>query len=241
MKKISFILIFLLAVHFVFAQVKNTAPSISLKWAPTGLILGSISLQGEYNFGKNSLTAKIGVPVASHHTFTFNNKDANFTLKATSFLAGYRHYLSKKHMQGLYVEPYFKYVHHSSEGIGNAILSGENVQMNFTNSYNGIGVGAQLGVQFLIKKKFVIDLFFLGPEINSAQNNFKAIEISNTIPWNSVQASDAEQQIRDFINKFPFLRNNTTVTVDQNNKAVMADFKGALPGFRIGVSVGFAF
>jgi hypothetical protein len=29
--------------------------------------------------------------------------------------------------------------------------------------------------------------------------------------------------------------------VDQNNKTVMANFKGALPGYRIGVSFGFAF
>jgi hypothetical protein len=225
----------------VFAQQHSEEPSISLKWAPTGLAVGSLSLQGEYNFGKNSLTAKIGIPLTTSHTFQFDDKDASFNMRAMSFLAGYRTYLSKKHMRGLYFEPYFKYVHHSSDGTGSTTLEGVPVIMEFNNNYNGIGVGAQLGAQFLIGKHFVIDLFFLGPEINSATNNFKAQEVTTTIPWTVIQKSEAEQNIKDFINKFPFLKNNTTVMVDQNNKTVFADFKGALPGFRIGVSLGVAF
>jgi hypothetical protein len=87
----------------------------------------------------------------------------------------------------------------------------------------------------------VIDFFFLGPEINFSKNNFKAVETSSTIPWTSVKANEAEQDIRDFIDQFPFIRNKVNVTVDQNNKTVFADFKGAVPGYRIGVSFGFAF
>lgn len=223
-------------------EEKSFEPNFTIKWAPTGLIVGSVSLQGEYNFGnKNSLTAKIGVPANSRHTFEYDDKDADFTMKATSFLAGYRMYLSKKHMRGLYVEPYFKYVHQSAEGIGQGTLDARTVTMDFTNDYNGFGIGGQLGAQFLINKRFVIDLFFLGPEINSATNNFKAVEATNTIPWTSVEAEDAEKEIRDFIDKFPFIRNNTDVMVDRNNKTVTADFKGLLPGYRIGVSFGIAF
>jgi hypothetical protein len=102
-------------------------------------------------------------------------------------------------------------------------------------------VGAQLGAQFIIAKRIVIDLFFLGPEINSATNNFKTVEVSSTIPWTYVQTNEAAQNIKDFVNKFPFIRNKVTVMVDQPNKTVSADFKGALPGFRAGVSFGIAF
>lgn len=144
-------------------------------------------------------------------------------------------------MRGLYFEPFFKYVHHTSEGTGNAVLGGDPVIMSFTNDYNGTGLGIQLGAQFLITKKFVIDLFFLGPEINSSKNNFRSVETSSTVPWTTVQASEAEQDIRDFIDQFPFIRHRVNVTVDQNNKTVLADFKGVLPGYRIGVSFGFAF
>jgi hypothetical protein len=237
-------LVFLLAtvlVQIAQAQEETTGQNIIVKWAPTGLILGSISLQGEYNFGKNSLTAKIGLPANTHHSFTYEDKDARFSMKAISFLAGYRIYLSKKHLRGLYFEPFFKYVHHTAEGIGNGTLTGQPVVMDFTNDYNGAGVGAQLGVQFFIGNRFVIDLFFLGPEINSARNNFKAVEVSASLPWTSIQASEAEKDIRDFIDKFPFVRNRTNIVVDRTNKTVRADFKGALPGIRTGVSFGFAF
>jgi hypothetical protein len=99
----------------------------------------------------------------------------------------------------------------------------------------------QLGAQFLIGKHFVIDLFFLGPEINSASNSFKAVEVSNTLPWTYADQWEAETQIRKFIDQFPFIRNKTVVMIDRENKRVIADFKGALPGLRTGVSIGFAF
>jgi hypothetical protein len=237
----TLIILFALALTSFAQQQKAFVPKISLKWAPTGLILGSISLHGEYNFmGKNSLTAKIGIPTNTKHTFEYQGKDARFNMKATSFLAGYRLYLSKKHLKGLYFEPYFKYVHHTAEGVGTGTLGYRQVEMNFTNAYDGFGVGGQLGFQFLIGQKFVIDLFFLGPEINSAKNNFNAVEASNTIPWTAMEASDAERDILEFLDKFPFIRNNTDVMVDRQNKSVTAFFKGALPGYRLGVSFGIA-
>ena len=241
MKKPFLILIFLQIWNCSFSQSDSALPNIGVKWAPTGIVFGNINLQGEYNFGKNSLTAKIGFPFNKSQTFKYDDKDTKFLMRAVSFLAGYRTYLSKHHMKGLYFEPYFKYVHHTSEGSGATILSGDQVTMNFTNDYNAVGVGAELGVQFMVAKNILIDFFFLGPEINSAKNNFKSVEISSTIPWTTVKASEAEQEIRDFIDQFPFVRNKVDVMVDQNNKTVIAKFKGALPGYRIGVSIGYAF
>ena len=243
MKNTLFVLLCFLFSQPSFSQEQTVyTPAITLKWAPTGLILGSLSLQGEYNFGgKSSLTAKIGIPVNAKHSFEYESDDAAFGLKATSFLAGYRMYLSKHRLKGLYLEPYFKYVYHTSEGSASSKLDGRSVRMNFSNDYNGAGVGAQLGAQFLVSKRFVIDLFFLGPEINSAKNNFKAYESGSVIPWTSVEAMEAEQDIREFIDKFPFIRNKTNVRVDKDNRSVMTSFKGALPGIRAGVSFGMAF
>lgn len=238
---------FVLIVFFLFSlsclAQESGSPNVTLKWAPTGLIVGSISLQAEYNYmGRNSLTAKIGIPTSKKHSFEYEGNDAEFDMKATSFLAGYRMYLSKsKHLKGIYLEPFFKYVHHTSEGVGEGTLGTRNVVMSFTNNYNGFGVGAQLGAQFLIGKRFVIDLFLIGPEINSAKNNFKAVEVTNAIPWTQVEARDAEQDIRNFLDQFPFIRNNTDIMVNQASKTVTADFRGALPGFRTGVSFGIAF
>jgi hypothetical protein len=238
MKQIFLPVVFILSALGAGAQQQA---NIGLKWAPTGLALGGLGFQGEYNFGKNSLTAKIGIPLNSGRTVSYDGNDARFHMKATSFLAGYRTYLSGKHMKGLYFEPFFKYVHHSSEGIGNSELTMDPITMSFTNNYNAIGVGAQLGVQFLIHKRFLIDLFFFGPEINSAENKFKAVETSTGLPWTPMQASEARQDILDFIDKFPFVRNKVDVMVDPYNKTVTADFRGALPGIRAGVSFGIIF
>jgi hypothetical protein len=244
MKNTLTVLGLLLLFHCGFGQDGGSnisQPNIAVKWAPLGLFLGNISLQAEYNFGgKNSLTAKIGLPVSAHHSFTFNRRDAEFNLKATSFSAGFRTYFSRKHLKGLYYEPFLKYVHHTSEGMGTGQLNNRDALYNFTNNYNGVGVGVQFGAQFLLGKRFVIDLF-LGPEINSASNSYKAVEVGSNQPWTYWDGHHAVQDIRDFIDQFPIIRNKTTVMVDRENKRVMADFKGALPGIKAGVSVGIAF
>jgi len=220
---------------------KPFEPVVTLKWAPAGLLAGGINLHAEYNIaGRSSLTAKIGIPSGATRQFEYEGKDVDFTMKATSFLAGYRRYIGRRPMRGLYFEPYFKYLHHTAEGTGTGTIGSRTVTMNFTNSYNGYGIGAQLGAQFLIGKRFTIDLFFLGPEINAAENNLKAVEISSTIPWTQVEAQDAERDIKEFIDQFPFIRKRTNIMVDRDNKTVTAAFKGALPGYRLGVSFGIA-
>ena len=226
------------------SSTTNTSfsPNSTIKWAPTGLVVGSLSFQGEYAVGnRTSLTAKIGVPMASKYNVEFDGDEADFTLKATSFMAGYRIYLSKQQLKGIYFEPFFKYVHHAAEGTSHTDLAGRHVIMDLSNDYNAFGVGAQLGAQFRVAKRFVIDLFLIGPEINAASNNFIARETSNMIPWTMIEAQDAERIVKDFIEDIPFVRNNTAVAVDRDNKTVHADFKGALPGFRTGISFGFAF
>lgn len=246
MKKFYALFTIVFSCTFGFSQeAKPFMPNVAVKWAPTGLIVGSLSLQGEYRIdSKHSLTAKIGIPVTAKRTFEYEGDDADFNMKATSFLAGFRNYFSrKKKMSGFYVEPFFKFVHHSAEGVANSSLNNRPVTWNFTNDDNAFGVGAQLGAQFMVAKRFVVDIFFLGPEINSASNNFKAVDVSgnNAIPWTFVESSEAEQEIRNFIDQFPFVRNKVNVKVDNMSKTVAADFKGVLPGIRTGISIGFAF
>jgi hypothetical protein len=204
-------------------------PQLTVKWAPTALYAGNVSLQGEYK-------------KTSTFQFEYDGNDALFDMKATSFLAGYRMYFSiTRHMKGFYWESFFKYVHLTSEGIGQGQLDFREVNMRFTNDYNAVGVGVQLGVQFLVKKRWVIDVFFLGPEINSASNHLKATEAGDVIPWTYVEAKEAKAEVENFVNKFPLIRDHTTIMVDKDNKTVNADFKGALPGIRTGISIGFAF
>lgn len=242
MKKTLFsILATLLAGGAMAQQLPATDSRATIKWAPTGLVYGGLNFGGEYNLGpKRSVTARIGLPVSVQNTINYDNKTVDFNMKATSVGAGYRMYLSKKPMRGLYVEPYAKYVHHNSDGTGTGNLEEKTAVLDFTNEYKAIGVGAQLGAQFFLGRRFVVDVYFLGPEINAATNHLKAVEVSNTLPWTAVEAQDAEDIIRSFVDRFPFVRNRTAIQVNQNKRTVTADFKGALPGYRAGVSLGFA-
>ena len=241
LKSILYFIIFSFFLQSIYAQDKVFDPKISLKWAPTGLLLGNVSLQGEYSFlSRSSLTAKIGIPINRTYHATYDNKDADMNMKAFSFLAGFRKYLSKQKLKGLYIEPFFTYAHHTSDGMGQGELNNQPVVMNFTNDYNGIGVGIQLGTQFIIAKRYVIDLFFLGPQLTSSTDNFKAIELTNSSGWTTLQADEAEQDIRDYLDQFPFIKNKVNVRVDKPNRTVTGDFKGALVGVRFGVSFGIA-
>jgi hypothetical protein len=223
------------------AQDKVFEPKITLKWAPTGLILGNVSFQGEYSFHtKSSLTAKIGVPSSRLNHAKFDGNDVDMHMKAFSFLAGYRKYLSKQVLKGFYIEPFFTYAHHTSDGIGEGKLDNQSVTMNFTNDYNGTGIGVQLGSQFIIAKRLVIDFFFFGPQLTSSTNNFKSLDPHSSNAWSDIQADEAEQDIRDFLDQFPFIKNKVNVQVDKANRTVIADFKGALVGVRFGVSIGIA-
>ncbi len=232
---------FLLLLSIIFFSSLQAQPKVAIKWAPSGLLVGNISILGEYSLGKHSsLTAKVGIPAQRSYTPKYDNNDANFNVKATSFLAGYRLYLSHKSLRGFYFEPYFKYVHHSGEGTGSGTLNSQPVVLNFTSDYKGSGIGIQTGVQFLFGKRVALDFYFLGPEINSGEVNFKTVEVTNTLPWNSTQASEAQQDARDFLDKIPVVGKKTTLTVDQNNRTVIADYKGLLPGFRAGIAIGIA-
>lgn len=215
---------------------------ITLKWSPTSLIIGTVGLQAEYNFGSRySLTANIGLPATVRHTLTYQDSDAAFDMRASTFLAGYRCYLSDRHLSGIYLEPFFKYIHHSADGLGTGELVTRTATFNIMNEYNAMGVGAQFGAQFLISNRVAIDLFLIGPEFDLASNNLKAVELSGSGSWSNTEAAQAEVQIKNFIQQIPFIRNHTDVMLDKENRLVTARFKGPLPSVRAGVSLGIAF
>lgn len=240
MKKSTLLIVLLLCLRVVSAQ-KSFEPKVTLKWAPTGLILGDFSFQGEYGFiNKSSLTAKIGVPFSRTYHANFDGHPVDMNMRAFSFLAGYRKYLSKQMLKGFYIEPFFTYAHHTSDGTGEGDLDNQPVTMDFTNAYNATGIGVQLGSQFIIAKRLVLDLFFFGPQLTASTNNFRAIDYNESSAWSTIQANEAEQDIKTFLNQFPFIKNKVNVHVDTPNKTVTADYKGPLLGIRFGASIGIA-
>ena len=153
-------------------------------------------------------------------------------------MAGYRMYLGKKEMRGFYFEPFLKYL--DNQFVTNTSFEIDATDRPFivTSDYSGMGVGAQLGVQFLIANKVAIDFYFLGPEANIAKQKLVAQETGSGLPWSNSEAEDAEEQIEDFIDDIPLLKDNMEVTVNAGAKNVRTKYDGFLPGIRFGLSIG---
>jgi hypothetical protein len=156
-------------------------------------------------------------------------------------MAGYRMYLGRKPMTGAYFEPYLKYVKNDLTGTVEGELDNSPTTFVAGSSYKGMGLGAQLGVQFMIAKRVVFDFFFLGPEANVTKHTFSLRDITTVGPWDAQDAADAEKEIRDALDEIPVLRDKLDVTVDAASKTVSSHYKGFLPGFRFGLTIGVHF
>jgi hypothetical protein len=220
-----------------FAQRYNR--DLIVKWAPGSLASGKLTLGGEYNFKeKNSLELIIGLPTGKSRHFNYDDNTSDLTMKAFSVLAGYRYYLGKKPVSGIYIEPYLKYLHHQASGILIGNLDGETARFDTHTDYKGFGIGGQLGVQFLIIKKISLDFFILGPEANSSTFSIAATDVASSIPWTTLDAEEAEQDIKDAVSKIPLVGNKIEILVDQNTKTVTTRYQGFVPGLRFGASIG---
>ena len=233
-------LLFVITIAFFtsgFAQRYNR--DLIVKWAPGSLASGKLTLAGEYNFKKkHSVELAIGIPTAKNHHFEYDGNTSDLSIKGFSVLAGYRYYLGRKDVAGFYVEPYAKYLHHQASGILVGTLDDETARFDTHTDYKGIGIGAQLGVQFLIAKKISLDFFILGPEANSSKFTAVATDVASSIPWTLVDANEAEQDVKDVVNDIPIIGDKIQVTVDQATKTVTTRYSGFMPGFRFGAAIG---
>ena len=91
MKKLTTLILSLPLCYFSFAQDKAYDPIVAVKWAPTGLLVGNVSVQGEYSFNKKvSLTAKLGVPLGKNYHAKFHGREIDINMKAFFMRTGNR-------------------------------------------------------------------------------------------------------------------------------------------------------
>ena len=227
------------------AQEKEKPPfdkSYAVKWSPASLAFGKIGIGSEFNFSKKkSVTFLIGIPAEQTLTAEIDNENRSLKMKTTSLMAGYRMYIGKKSMKGFYFEPYLKYLDNTAVINTDFDIGTSTRPFIVTSDYSGVGIGAQLGVQFVIAKRVVIDWYLLGPEANSSKHALTAQETGSGAAWNSIEAADAQNEIQNFINDIPILGDNTTVTVNAAQRNVKTQFSGFLPGIRSGISFGVRF
>src|SRR6476469_5668347 len=247
MKKLVFAL--LLVSTAAFSQEQKEKPSfkssVVVKWNPESLAFGKISLGSEIHlWHKRGITFNVGLPAKQTKTFSIDNKDRDVNIKSTSVMGGYRMYLGKSDITGFYFAPYVKYVKSESSVAGVDYTIGtpsRTAIFTISNDYKGFGVGAQLGLQFMIAKRIAFDMFLIGPEANSSKEEMKAVETSNSLPWNMIETNDAKAKVQEFANDIPLIGKKLEITVDQANKTVRGNYSGFMPGFRAGVSVGIRF
>ena len=209
------------------------------KFAPAGLYTGKITLGVEYNLKeKHSVEIMIGFPKKVSKSIDYDKNSSDFEMDAFSILAGYRMYMGRKTASGFYFQPYFKYLKHNASGIINGDLDGQTARFDSKSNYQGYGVGAQVGVQFLIAKRVLFDFYLLGPEANMVKYTSSMTDVANSLPWTFVQANEAEQDIRNAIADIPFIGEKMEVEVNESTKTIATRYNGFLPGFRIGASVG---
>lgn len=247
MKKIFFALLLMSTAAFSQEQKEKPAfkSSVVVKWNPESLAFGKISLGSEIHlWHKRGITFNVGLPAEQSKTFKIDDKDRDVKMKSTSVMAGYRMYLGKSDITGLYFEPYVKYVKNEASVAGVDYTIGtpsRTAIFTISNDYKGFGLGAQLGVQFMIAKRIAFDLFLIGPEANSTKDELKAVETSNALPWNMIETNDAKAKVQEFVKDIPIIGKKIEISVDQANKTVRGNYSGILPGFRAGLSVGVRF
>ncbi|MGZ5248349.1 MAG: DUF3575 domain-containing protein [Flavitalea sp.] len=231
-----------IALLFTIQLNAQKSSNVLVKWAPGALAAGKISIIGEYNFKpRKSVTLQVGIPNSRTYTVDYDGKESDIKIEGTSVLAGFRYYLSKRQVSGFYIEPYGKYVSQEGSGILNGDLVNEPADFDSRFTYKAFGVGAQLGVQFLIAKRVALDFYILGPEANISEVGFKARDISSTLPWTQQAADEARADIEETIRDIPIIGKKTEITVDRATKTVSVDYDGFLPSLRAGVSIGIRF
>lgn len=86
-----------------------------------------------------------------------------------TFAFDYRFYLSKENRypapRGVYIGPYYGFVHYSRDNTWSMNTSTMVGDINTNMQININMVGAQLGYQFVIKKRIAIDMILMGPGV----------------------------------------------------------------------------
>jgi hypothetical protein len=239
-------IVFVLSVHSK-AQVSDSAKVIkekeynnTIKINLTSWILYSNGVQLNYErilSKKRSFTIFGGIiqfPVPSaiansSITFDNNTKSSGYT-----FGADYRFYLAKENKyaapHGIYLAPFISYYHFNVQRTGHDTTNQDNLTLNA--SFGFVNIGGEMGYQFVIKNRFVIDCVLLGPALSSYNFNIKLGGSTSGDYNEKVQA--ILEAIKD---KYPLLKQLSSDSGVSKNG--ISDFWSL--GFRYAIHIGYRF
>ncbi len=164
--------------------------------------------------------------------FINNKQKSGFAIGADYrfYLVGENKYAAPR---GVYLAPFISYYSFTNARSLTYTDSDTTTQLEGKFGANFFNVGASLGYQFVIKKRFVIDMVLFGP-------SFTAYKFSAKLQG-YISGDNLTQAQKDILNalkdKFPFLKNLA------DNKEVSTDgiTKFGSIGFRYSISIGYRF
>jgi hypothetical protein len=233
-KQITLAFMLFLTVMTAHAQ-ENT-----IKTGFTGPFMGDLNIAYERALSQNSsLNLKFGYfdpilsPFISENTFTpnaYNLLEANGGITAS---VEYRFYLSKKRgIQGFYVAPYLRYL--SQDLVFDDDIEGYLFTVGTKVSL--MGVGGQLGYQWIFNDWFTFDLFFFGTGIDYYNTEINYVLEPQPDGFNY---SMVTSHVDDAFVDYKYLHKKITHEVNEDNHISKLPF--LFPGVRIGASIGIAF
>ena len=147
----------------------------------------------------------------------------------------YRFYFSKKDApRGFYLSTYLKYSNYSVKG--SDIISGDLYTVK--GSFYSLGLGAQLGAQWIISDAFTIDWYFFGLEFDRDVFALKYSTDSESPDFQTVK-NTVEAIYSGIPILGPYLRKLTGISTGSNS--IRAKVPLYLPDIRAGLSIGYAF
>jgi hypothetical protein len=216
-------------------QYKNV-----LKLNITSWILYSNGIQFNYEriLSKHTSITIFGGPIEFPMPTVIANSPLNFdkNKSKSGFVIGseYRFYLSQENKDaaphGVYLAPFISYYHFNNQRYGHDTTNQDNLVLN--TSMDFLNIGGELGYQFVIKKRFVIDCVMFGPAITSY---YFGVHLTGN---SSGDYSERVQEILEAIKqKYPLLKdlsNGQTVS-----SSGVSNFWSI--GFRYAIHIGYRF
>jgi len=172
-----------------------------------------------------------------------NLSNTNFTATKNktgySFGAEFRFYLSKENKynapHGIYLAPYMSYYQFGSDNTLVHTDSNRSESIIVNSQISLFSIGFELGYQFVVFKRFVIDAEMFGPSFTTY-----AFQASANGQLNGVDPGETLQAVLDALKaKFPLLSDlSSSKSV---YKSGVASSKFPAVGFRYAISIGFMF
>jgi hypothetical protein len=212
----------------------------SVKINLTSWILYSTGVQLNYErllSSKRSITIFGGYIEFPMPTIIANsplNFDKNKTKAGYSIGSEYRFYLAKENKyaapHGVYLAPFVSYYHFNNTRTGRDTTNPSN-QLTLNSTLGFLNFGGELGYQFVIKNRFVIDCVLAGPAISSY---YFSLKVNGT----SGDYNEHVQAILDALKeKYPLLKDLSSG--EKISGSGVSNFWSI--GFRYAIQLGYRF